>query len=31
VTDDDVPPAVGVLSGVGADDGTGDGDVGDDE
>ena len=31
VTDDDVPPEVGALSGVGADDGTGDGDVGDDE
>jgi hypothetical protein len=31
VTDDDVPAAVGVLSGFGADDGPGDGEVGDDE
>jgi hypothetical protein len=31
VTDDDALPAVGVLSGAGADDGTGDGEAGDDE
>jgi hypothetical protein len=31
VTDDDVPPATGALSGVGTGDGAGDGEVGGDE